>query len=64
MPNLREPILHLAKRGAKQPELLKAGEAKRLSEWVILAFRRHQRESSRVAGEVINNTDNILESNP
>ena len=28
---LREPILHLAKRGVKQPETLRAGEIKRLS---------------------------------
>lgn len=61
-PFLREPILHLAKRGIKQPESLRAGEIKRLSEWVVLAFNQHQREAIRPA--VINNTDNILECDP
>lgn len=61
---LHEPILHLAKRGMKQPESLRASEIKRLSEWVILAFQQHQRETSRLGSTThnINNTDNILES--
>ena len=61
---LREPILHLAKRGVKQPETLRAGEIKRLSEWVVLAFQQHQREAARLwdCSPMIKNTDSILES--
>jgi len=65
---VKEPILHLAKRGVKQPESLKAGEIKRLSEWVVLAFRQHQREAARLVGEdfvranrVVENTDSVFE---
>lgn len=59
-----EPILHLAKRGVKQPESLRASEIKRLSEWVILAFQQHQREAARFDCTVaaVKNTDNLLEA--
>lgn len=62
----QEPILHLAKRGVKQPESLRASEIKRLSEWVILAFQQHQREASRFGSTatLIKNTNNLLEPIP
>lgn len=56
-----EPVLHLAKRAVKTPESLKAGEVKRLAEWVILAFREKQREGARIDC-VILNSDGLFET--
>lgn len=41
----REPILHLAQRAVKQPESLRASEIKRMSEWVILAYKQRDKET-------------------
>lgn len=56
-----EPILHLARRAVKQPESLRASEIKRLSEWVILAFRERERERGRTGSDFTIEGDRVLE---
>lgn len=59
----REPILHLARRAVKQPDSLRISEIKRLSEWVILAFRERERERGRDNTTFTIEGDRVLEIN-